>query len=232
MVEIKGLEKFAPKDFPGFIASTVFLGGCPFRCPFCHNSDLVLRPDNLTTIPMDFFLGFIDSREGWLEGVCVSGGEPLIHEDLDIFLSVLKQRNLRVKIDTNGSNPRHLKALIEKGLVDTVAMDVKAPLDKYSEAAGVDVETRAIQETIRLLKEAGVDYFFRTTVVPGLVEKKDIAQIGKMLQGSPSYQIQQFSPDNTLVPEYRTRIPYTVEQLKAMKEIAEPYFREVRIEGV
>ncbi len=131
MVEIKGLEKFAPRDFPGHISSTVFLGGCNFRCPFCHNSDLVLRPEILPTFPLDYFLSFLDSRKGWLEGICISGGEPLLQDDLETLLILIKGRNLLVKIDTNGSFPSRLEDLIRKRLIDHVAMDVKAPLKRY-----------------------------------------------------------------------------------------------------
>ena len=108
VVEIKGLEKFAPKDFPGFVSATFFVGGCNFRCPFCHNADLVLRPDSLTDFPMDYVLAFLDSREGWLEGICITGGEPLFHAEIDVLLQVIKDRDLLIKLDTNGSFPDRL----------------------------------------------------------------------------------------------------------------------------
>ena len=128
MVAVKGLEKFAPKDFPGFIASTVFLGGCNFRCPFCHNAELVLRPERLADIPMDFFLAYLDSRKGWLEGICVTGGEPLLAEEIESFLTIIKQRGLLIKLDTNGSRPDTLERLLRADLIDRAAMDIKAPL--------------------------------------------------------------------------------------------------------
>lgn len=232
MVEIKGLEKFAPKDFPGFISSTIFLGECNFRCPFCHNSDLVLKPKTLPTYPMDYFLSYLDSRKGWLEGICITGGEPLIHEDLEVLLFLLKERNLLVKIDTNGSFPFRLEKLIQKKLVDYIAMDVKAPLEKYEEVVRSKVKTENIKRSIEIIKNSGLEYIFRTTVVPGLVDKEDIKKIGEMLKGAKIFQIQQFMPNNTLDSHYRQKRPYTREEIHGFAKIAELYFKEVRIEGV
>ena len=231
MVEIRGLEKFAPKDFPGQIASTVFLGGCNFRCPFCHNLDLVLNPDSLPIFPLQYFKDYLESRDGWLDGICVSGGEPFIHKDLEMLLTILKGRDLLVKIDTNGSFPNRLQELIEKKLIDQVAMDIKAPLDKYEEAAGVKVEISKIRKSIKLLIQSGIDYVFRTTAVPGLITVEDIEKIGKMLKGSKRFQIQQFFPDRTLDEEYARKKPYTKQELEEFADIARPYFSEVKIEG-
>ncbi len=208
MVEIKGLEKFAPKDFPGYISSTVFLGGCNFRCPFCHNSDLVRDPQTLPTFPMDYFIGFLDSRKNWLEGICVSGGEPLLNENLEVLLCLIKERNLLVRIDTNGSFPSRLEGLIEERLVDQIAMDVKAPLERYSEVAGIQVNEENIQKSINIIKNSGLEYVFRTTVVPGLVGSDDIRKISQMLNGAKVFQIQQFVPTNTLDSHYLRRRPY------------------------
>jgi len=125
VVEIKGLEKFASKDFPGYISSTVFLGGCNFRCPFCHNSDLVLHPASLPSIDPNFFLSYLDSRRGWLDGLCLSGGEPFLHDDLEVLARIIKGRGYQLKIDTNGSFPDQLEQFIKEGLVDAIAMDIK-----------------------------------------------------------------------------------------------------------
>lgn len=232
MVEIKGLEKFASKDFVGFISSTVFLGGCNFRCPFCHNADLVLRPQTLPTIGLDYFLSYLDSRKNWLEGICVTGGEPLIHEDLEVLLILIKERNLLVKLDTNGSFPSRLAELIQKRLVDRIAMDVKAPLDRYHEVVGREINKEDIAQSISLIRNSGLEYVFRTTVVPGLVGKEDIERIGQMLKGARMFQVQQFSPQNTIDSRYLQKSPYTKEELSALVRIAEPYFEQVRIEGI
>ncbi len=232
MVEIKGLEKFSPKDFPGYISSTVFLGGCNFRCPFCHNSDLVLRPEILPTFPLDYFLSFLDSRKGWLEGICISGGEPLFQDDLETLLILIKDRNLLVKIDTNGSFPSRLENLIQKKLVDHIAMDVKAPLKRYQEVTRATVNEEDIVRSVDIIKNSGLGYVFRTTLVPGLVGPEDIKQICQMLNGAKIFQLQQFVPLNTLDSHYLQKKPYRREEIQGLAKIAEPYFSEVRIEGV
>ncbi len=232
MVEIKGLEKFSPKDFPGYISSTVFLGGCNFRCPFCHNSDLVLRPEILPTFPLDYFLSFLDSRKGWLEGICISGGEPLLHDDLETLLILIKDRNLLVKIDTNGSFPSRLEDLIKNKLVDHIAMDVKAPLKRYQEVTRATVNEEDIVRSVDIIKNSGLGYVFRTTLVPGLVGPEDIKKICQMLDGAKIYQLQQFIPLNTLDSHYLQKKPYRREEVQGLAKIAEPYFSEVRIEGV
>lgn len=232
MVEIKGLEKFSPKDFPGYISSTVFLGGCNFRCPFCHNSDLVLRPEILPTFPLDYFLSFLDSRKGWLEGICISGGEPLLQDDLETLLILIKDRNLLVKIDINGSFPSRLEDLIQKRLIDHIAMDVKAPLKRYQEVTRATVNEEDIVRSVDIIKNSGLGYVFRTTLVPGLVGPEDIKKICQMLDGANIFQLQQFVPLNTLDSHYLQKKPYRREEVQGLARIAEPYFSEVRIEGV
>ena len=232
MVEIKGLEKFAPRDFPGHISSTVFLGGCNFRCPFCHNSDLVLRPEILPTFPLDYFLSFLDSRKGWLEGICISGGEPLLQDDLETLLILIKGRNLLVKIDINGSFPSRLEDLIRKKLVDHIAMDVKAPLKRYQEVTRATVNEEDIVRSVDIIKNSGLGYVFRTTLVPGLVGPEDIKKICQMLDGANIFQLQQFVPLNTLDSHYLQKKPYRREEIQGLARIAEPYFSEVRIQGV
>lgn len=232
MVEIKGLEKFAPRDFPGYISSTIFLGGCNFRCPFCHNSDLVLRPEILPTFPLDYFLSFLDSRKGWLEGICITGGEPLLHDDIETLLILIKDRDLLVKIDTNGSFPSRLEDLIKKKLVDYIAMDVKAPLARYKEVTRATVNGEDIVRSVDIIKNSGLEYVFRTTVVPGLVRPEDIKKICKMLDGAKIFQLQQFVALNTLDSHYLQKKPYRRKEVQGFAKIAEPYFSEIRIQGV
>lgn len=232
MVEIKGLEKFSPRDFPGVISSTVFLGSCNFRCPFCHNAELVLNPGDLTTFPMDYFDQFLDSRKDWLEGICVTGGEPLLHPDLADFLSPLKERNLLVKMDTNGSFPSRLEDLIVKDLVDFIAMDVKAPLEKYQEVTKTDVDVRNIRKSMDIIMHSGRDYVFRITAVPGLIDRAGMREIGRMLQGAKVFQIQQFMPVNTLDPSFERLKPFKGEEIRELGKSVEEFFAEVRIEGV
>jgi len=232
LVAIKGLEKFAPRDFPGYLAATIFLGGCNFRCPYCHNPDLVFRPDSLPTFPLDFFLGFLESRKDWIEAICVTGGEPLLNEDLETLLLLIKERKLLVKVDTNGAFPSRLEYLIRQNLIDRVAMDVKAPLIKYAEVTRTEVIADDLVKSISLIKNSGLPYMFRTTVVPGLVGGEEIGLISRMLDGAEVFQIQQFVPKNTLDKSFETITPFPVEELRSFAEMAKPYFSEVRIEGV
>ena len=232
MVEIKGLEKFSPRDFPGVISATVFFGSCNFRCPFCHNAGLVLNPADLPTFPADYFIRFLDSRKDWLEGICVSGGEPLIHPDLEDFLSLLKERNLLVKVDTNGSFPARLEDLIAKDLIDSIAMDVKAPLEKYQEVTRTAVDVQKIRRSIDIIMHSGRNYVFRITAVPGMIDKEDMQKIGRMLKGAKAFQIQQFVPVNTLDPDFERRKPFKREEIQELAEQVDGFFSEVRTEGI
>jgi len=181
---------------------------------------------------MDFFLGFLDSRKDWIEAVCVTGGEPLLHEDLEVLLRLIKERDLLVKIDTNGSFPTRLEALMQEELVDYVAMDVKAPLEKYADVANAPVSLRDIRNSISIIRQSNLPYLFRTTVVPGLVGGKDVQEISRLLEGARVFQIQQFLPKNTLDKAFESKKPFSVEDVRTFAELAKPYFREVRIEGV
>ncbi len=232
MVEIKGLEKFASKDFPGHISSTVFLGGCNFRCPFCHNSDLVLHPDRLPSFDLSFFLSYLDSRRGWLDGLCLSGGEPFLHDDLEVLARIIKDRGYKLKIDTNGSFPDRLEQFIKEGLVDAVAMDIKAPLERYPEVVRATVDVEKINQSIMIIKNSHLDYIFRTTVVPGIHEEKDLQAIGEWLQGTTVFQLQQFSPQKTIDPQYQKIKPFPPQQLLMWAELLQPFFAEVRVEGI
>ncbi len=230
MVEIKGLEKFASRDFPGHISSTVFIGGCNFRCPYCHNAELVLRPGGIPSIPMDIFLSFLDGRKGWLEGVCVTGGEPLLHADTEDLIRVIKDRGLLVKLDTNGSFPAFLERLLGEKLLDWVAMDIKAPLERYREVTRSPVDLESIVASADLLKRSGVRTTFRTTVVPGLVDRSDVVKIGEWLDGAETYLVQKFVPHNTLDPSFLERRSYGREELDEILEAAKPFFHEARLE--
>lgn len=232
MVEIKGLEKFASRDFPGHISSTVFVGGCNFRCPFCHNADLVLNPGRLPSLDLNLFLGYLDSRRGWLDGLCLSGGEPLLHEDIEVLARVIKDRGFLVKVDTNGSFPDRLEYLISQGLVDYLAMDIKAPLGRYAGVVRADVDTGKIQHSVELIRNSGLPYIFRTTVVPGLLDRSDLLEIAAWLKGSSCFQLQQFVPQNTVDPAFLKVEPYPAGKLRLWAEELKPYFSEVLLEGV
>ena len=232
MAEIKGLEKFSSKDFPGHISSTVFVGGCNFRCPFCHNADLVLKPETLETLPMDLFLSYLDGRKGWLEGICLSGGEPLLHEDIETLIRVIKDRNLLLKIDTNGSFPTRLENIIEAELVDQAALDVKAPPEKYARTVRAAADPGDIARSAAILRSSGLPFVFRTTYVPGLLGREDMLRIGEWLGGPGVFQLQAFVPRNTLDPAFLDVRPFPREEMLFAAEMLRSFFSEVRVEGV
>lgn len=204
---IKGLQKLTLLDFPGRIACTVFLGGCNMRCPFCHNGSLVLPEMMGEDISLADFLSFLDSRVGRLQGVCVSGGEPTLHTDLPMLLSEIKARGLAVKLDTNGTNPEMLSALIEDGLVDYVAMDIKNSLEKYEVTAGLSSEfgihnkqfVDSIKTSAAILMEGRVDFEFRTTLISELHSEDDIRSIGEWLSGGENYFLQTYRDEGDLI---------------------------------
>jgi pyruvate formate lyase activating enzyme len=179
---------------------------------------------------MDYFLHFLDSRKDWLEGICVTGGEPLVHPDLTAFLSLLKERDLLVKLDTNGSLPSQLEDLIAKNLVDSIAMDVKAPLEKYKDVVRTSVDVNCIQKSIDIIRGSGKDYMFRITAVPGLIDKTDITEIGRMLDGARIFQIQPFVPKNTLDPTFERLKPFKRKEMQELGKSVEEFFSEVRME--
>ncbi|MCX6568676.1 MAG: anaerobic ribonucleoside-triphosphate reductase activating protein [Candidatus Aminicenantes bacterium] len=231
MVEIKGIEKFSSRDFPGHISSTVFLGGCTFRCPYCHNSELVLRPETIPTMPVDIFLSYLDGRKGWLEAVCITGGEPLLHEEVEDLVRVVRERGLLVKLDTNGSFPERMEGLLAAGLLDWVAMDVKAPLERYREVTRSNVDVESIVRSADILRNSGVRHTFRTTVVPGFVGKEDVVKIGEWLNGAANYFIQQFVPQTTIDPAFLEVKPFNRAELEDIVAAAKPYFADVRLEA-
>ena len=180
-MKITGLQKMTLLDYPGRIACTVFLQGCNFRCPFCHNSDL-LGPEGETAISMEELLSFLETRRRKLDGVCVTGGEPTLHRDLPRLLQTIKDMGFLVKLDTNGTRPQVLKEILDAGLVDYVAMDIKNAPDKYAPTCGLSaMDPAPIEESIRFLLAGKVDFEFRTTVVRELHTAQDIVKIGRWL---------------------------------------------------
>ena len=229
-LSIKGLQKTTLVDYPNKVACTIFLPRCNFRCGFCHNKDLVLNPDSLPTISEEELLNFLKEKKKWLDGICVTGGEPLLHKELLDFLPKVKELNYLVKIDTNGTNPNLLKQLIDKKLVDFIAMDLKNSLEKYDETTASKVNIDEIKESVDIIKNSGIDYEFRTTVVPGLHKKEDIKKIGEWLKGSKKFAIQNFKPAKEVIDsKYETMESFKKEELEEFKEILKNYINEVEI---
>jgi len=230
-MKIGGFQKTSLLDYPDRISAIVWTSGCNFRCPFCYNKNLALGTAEL--FPQDEILSFLSKRKALLEGVVISGGEPLLHDDMIDFIKRIKDLRLLVKIDTNGAFPGRLSELLEHQLVDYVAMDVKAPKKKYPELTGVNIDLSKIEASIDLLKTQAPAYEFKTTFIPGLLTKEDIIEIGQWLKGADTYFLQQFKIKTPLLsPTLETIIPYPREYLfETLKDI-QPFFKRCKVRGV
>ncbi|WP_406676668.1 anaerobic ribonucleoside-triphosphate reductase activating protein [Moorella sp. ACPs] len=229
-IVIRGVQLTSLVDFPGEVCTTVFLGGCNFRCPWCHNADLVLRPSVLPEISPAEVLNLLIRRRPWIQAVCITGGEPTLAPGLKEFIGSLKSQGFKVKLDTNGSRPGILGRLLEEGLLDYVAMDVKAPPEKYDRLTGTRVDLKAIKESIAIIKNSRVPYEFRTTAVLGLLMEDDFLAIGEMLAGARHYVLQQFRPAGTLLnPGLQELLPYPETTLKNIAVKLQPFFARVEV---
>lgn len=248
-----GYNKTTLLDYPGRVAATIFLGGCNFRCPFCQNGSLVLSCQESVAYTQEEILSFLSSRKGILSGVCITGGEPTLYPVLPDFLRVVKDMGYQIKLDTNGTNPALLTQLIADGLVDFIAMDIKADLPHYAEAAGlaplssstsilshaflsekdpdkVSYLLEAVQKSVELIKHCGLDYEFRTTVVKGIHTADSFRGIAAWLNGSRSYFLQNYvESDNVICPIFSS---FSKEELEEFQTICTPYFENVTLRGV
>jgi len=235
---IAGLQKLTLVDYPGKLACTVFLAGCNFRCPWCYNPELVL-PEKIkknSQITKKDFFNFLKFRKNLLDGVVICGGEPTLNKDLPIFCKNIKKMGYLVKLDTNGSNPEMIKNLIDEKLIDYIAMDVKAPKKEYAQATGLKISglknlLKNIEKSIEILKQADIDYEFRTTMIPKLLSKKDIVEIAQWIGPARKYCLQNFQKEkDTVNPEFKGVNPCLKEYLSDIQKIISPYFEicEVR----
>ncbi len=196
---IAGLNKTTLLDYPGRIAATIFTGGCNFRCPFCHNAGLVLTPSSAEMYSEEDVFSFLIKRKNVLHGVCITGGEPTLQKDLQEFIVKIKGLGYAVKLDTNGYRPEVLQSLIEKGLLDYVAMDIKNSPSKYAATVGMDVDTEKVKESVELLKTSAIDYEFRTTVVKEFHDREDFGAIVEWVRGCPKYFLQQYKESDYMI---------------------------------
>lgn len=227
-MEIKGFIEASFVDWEGKICSVLFLSGCNFRCPFCHNVNLVLEPEKLDTIPLDYLKGKLKEQEDWIDGICITGGEPTLNRDLLELCSTLKRMGFLIKLDTNGTNPQMLEELINQKIVDYIAMDVKAPLDEknYSQATGIKIGEllNKIKQSIKLLMKSNINYEFRTTVVPTLHSEEDIKKICYSLKGCQKFFLQKFDVGlgKTIIdPSYKSLSTTEEEMQKFLKTAQE-----------
>jgi pyruvate formate lyase activating enzyme len=227
---IAGLQKMTLLDYPGKLAATVFIGGCNFRCPYCHNASL-LEPRNIVSeITEDAVLTFLRSRKGLLDGVCVSGGEPLLWNGLPSFLRKVKDLGFLVKLDSNGSRPEALKALVNEGLVDFVAMDLKHAPANYALAAGTKMDVLpAVMESVAYLLSGAAPCEFRTTVVRGMHTPEDLAEIGQWIRGADAYFLQNFeNSTDVLTPGLQG---LDTAEMQALLDAVRPFVPGARIRG-
>ena len=219
---VGGIQWTSMVDFPGHIAVSLFTLGCNYRCPFCHNPELVLASNqrSRTSITESWILAELEERVGFYDAVVISGGEPTLHDDLAEFFSELRRMGYATKLDTNGSRPEVVAALLDRGLVDFVAMDIKAPRNRYAALAGVEVDLDSVEQTMHLLKERAPDYEFRTTVAPTLTAD-DLLSIGQWIRGAKQYFLQLFhaGPDKPLLdPAWQAKPALEKEALEAVWE--------------
>ena len=234
-MKIGGLQKLTLIDYPGKIACTVFLIGCNFRCPFCYSSELVL-PEKIKNQPIisekDLFV-FLKERQELLDGLVICGGEPTINKDLLEFAEKVKKLGYLIKLDTNGSCPEMIKKIIDRKLIDYIAMDIKAPLEKekYEKAIGGKVNLNKIKKAVEIIKKSGIDYEFRTTVVPGIHSKKDIIQIAQELSPAKRFYLQSFRSEKTIDPRFNKVKPYSQQDLFEIKKSVFLFFDVCEIRG-
>ncbi len=230
-MHIHGFNKTTLLDYPGHLASTVFLGGCNFRCPFCHNASLVLAPAKQPAIPEEEIFHTLNKRKGIIEGICITGGEPTLYPDLFNFIHKIKDMGFLVKLDTNGDNPQIVKDLIKKGYLDYVAMDIKNSKAKYSLSSGIkNFDTTRISESISYLLADHVDYEFRTTIIKEHHTLDDLVSIGNWIQGAKAYYLQPYKDSGDIISPGLSSYPKS--ELTYFKDILSSYVKTVEIRGI
>ncbi|NQT32595.1 MAG: anaerobic ribonucleoside-triphosphate reductase activating protein [Candidatus Omnitrophica bacterium] len=229
-MKIAGLQKVSLVDYPGCVSAVVFVQGCNLRCPYCQNPDLVVPESGFECSEKEVF-DYLTARRKLIEGVVITGGEPTIYEDLPDFIKHAKDIGIKVKLDTNGSNPEQLEYLLHENLLDYIAIDVKSSFNKYYLLSDAENVEWSVAESINLTMSSGVPYEFRTTCVPGIVDAEDFHSIGDTVKGAKKYYLQQFRPQTTYDKEYQNIKPYTDRELQKFKLILEEYVEEVKIRG-
>ncbi len=228
---IGGLQKLTLIDYPGHLAATVFTVGCNFRCPFCHNPELVSGGQYMASgIFEKEFFDLLKNRKGKLEGICITGGEPTIQPDIVEFIRKIRDLGYKVKLDTNGTRPDVLRSLFTEKMLDFVAMDIKNHPEKYAETANSKIDIERIKLSVDLIRNSGVDYEFRTTAVPGLHEESDFAVIGKWLEGSKKYVLQAFEDKGKILdPSLKKKTKGKFLDLEKISKKIEKYFGKIEI---
>lgn len=232
-MKVTGIQKLTLLDYPGVVACTVFTAGCNFRCPFCHNALLVL-PEQIDDecLTDDEVFGFLKKRRGVLDGVAVTGGEPLLHADMPEFLARVKELGYKIKLDTNGSNPELLSEIVKNKLVDRVAMDIKNAPEEYARTIGLKYfDIAPVERSKEMLLRGDIDYEFRTTVVKGIHTKESLIGAAKWIEGAKEYYLQQFKDSgNLILPDGLSA--YDEKQMHALADAVRDYVPTVEVRGV
>jgi pyruvate formate lyase activating enzyme len=223
-MEFKGHVKSSFIDYPDRICTVYFVGGCNFRCPYCHNAPLLEGEGE--SIDEEQVFEYLEKRKNVLDGVCISGGEPTIRPDLEDFLARVKQRGFLVKLDTNGTNPYVVEGLLKRRAVDYIAMDIKAPFGKYNVVAGKSVDTKAVKKSTALIRNASIEYEFRTTVCRELLSIRDIIEIAHFIKGSQRYAVQNFRDRSTVLAGQGIFTPFATAELDRVRESISGLFKE------
>ncbi|EKE16168.1 MAG: hypothetical protein ACD_11C00029G0048 [uncultured bacterium] len=229
---IGGFQKLTLIDYPGKIATTVFTVGCSFRCPFCHNPELVLTNNSQFSTDNKMekeFFDFLEKRKGKLEGVCITGGEPTIQSDIIEFIKKIKKMGFLVKLDSNGTRPDILKKIIDQKIVDFIAMDIKNSLERYSETVGLKADTERIKLSIDMIMRSGIDYEFRTTVVPGIHFEEDFEKVAELIDGAKNYYLQEYRDIKILDPKLKQKTQGKTLDLDKIKRKIEKHFGNMGI---
>lgn len=230
-MNIYGFQKTTLLDYPGHVASTLFTGGCNYRCPYCHNSDLVLSPHKMTPIPLDDIFAHLKKRQGVLDGVCITGGEPTLSSDLENFIARIKEMGYKIKLDTNGTNPDMLVRLHEKKLLDYVAMDIKHSHDQYNMVCNMkNFDIAPIDASVSFLMQGELPYEFRTTVVRELHTINDFESIGKWIAGANAYYLQPYRKSEQVIRPIFTS--YSAEELNDICSLLRKYITNTNVRGI
>ena len=224
---INGFEKLSLVDYPGYTAATVFTGACNMRCPFCHNAVLVIDAQHQPIVEEQYVLDYLNKRKGIIDGLCITGGEPTLQKGLALFIEKCKATGVKIKLDSNGTNPDMLKNLINNNLLDYVAMDIKNCKDKYAITANAKIDLHKIQESIDILETSGIDHEFRTTLVHEFHTLHDIEKIAQWLDGTDKYFLQKFEDKGGCLQDGLTEVP--LDLAHKMKAMAEKYIKHVEL---
>lgn len=229
-MRICGLNKTTLLDYPGHVAAAVFLGGCNFRCPFCQNGDLVLRPESQAAVREEELFPFLEKRKGILSGVCITGGEPTMEKDLGLLAGRIKEMGYLVKLDTNGSRPEIIEGLLKNGWVDYIAMDIKNSMERYGETVGLrNLDPGRIRESMNLIMKSGIDYEFRTTIAKELHRKEDMESIGREIKGAKAYFLQSYQESpGVIMPGFHA---YNRAEMERLAAAVRPFVPDVQVRG-